>query len=149
MHWVTALLGKHLSSSCIKAQTVWTPKEKKMFILELSRHHEIYFYAPSYPIHKSIALCWDLHCAGRRPWNNHEVIFYRHIPVDWCRWRHAHDGKRNIAQLIIPYEHRISVGRNHFDMVRFHSRVDEIYETVVKYRCRCVGKLSECDSFTN
>jgi hypothetical protein len=57
-----------------------------------------------------------------------------------------HMVKKDAAQLFLPYENRIPIGKNHFDMVKFHSRVDSAYETDLFYKLinqsspfRCLG----------
>jgi len=53
--------------------------------------------------------------------------------------------QRFSAQLYLPSEHRIPVGKNHTDIVKFASQVDTTYQTVVNYMKDCI---SECDRST-
>lgn len=39
----------------------------------------------------------------------------------------------NSAQLFWPFEHRIPVSANHTDIVKFHSREDPTYCTLIRY----------------
>jgi len=50
--------------------------------------------------------------------------------------------KKNSAQLFWPSEHRVPVGRNHTDMVRFCSSEDATYRTVVTHMNECVNNLA-------
>jgi len=50
--------------------------------------------------------------------------------------------KKNSAQLFWPSEHRIPVGRNHTDMVKFCSSDDATYQTVVTQMTKCVNNLA-------
>jgi hypothetical protein len=54
--------------------------------------------------------------------------------------------KKNAALLFLPSEDRVPVGRNHSDIVKFPSRVDTTYQTVVTHLSRCVDKICKCDS---
>lgn len=47
--------------------------------------------------------------------------------------------ERFSAQLYLPSEHRIPVSKNHSDIVKFASRVDVTYQTVVKHMKECIG----------
>jgi hypothetical protein len=50
--------------------------------------------------------------------------------------------KKSSAQLFWPSEHRVPVGRNHTDMVKFSSSEDATYRTVVTNMTECVNKLA-------
>jgi len=50
--------------------------------------------------------------------------------------------RNNSAQLFWPSEHRIPVGRNHTDMVKFFSSEDATYRTVVTRMTECVSNLA-------
>jgi hypothetical protein len=50
--------------------------------------------------------------------------------------------KKNSAQLFWPSEHRVPVGRNHTDMVKFCSSEDATYQTVVTHMTECVSNLA-------
>jgi hypothetical protein len=54
--------------------------------------------------------------------------------------------RKNAALLFLHGEHRIPVGKNHSDMVRFPSRVDTTYQTVVNHLGNCVDKIGKYDS---
>ena len=43
------------------------------------------------------------------------------------------------AQLYLPSEQRIPVKKNHSDIVKFATRVDVTYQTVVKHLRECIG----------
>lgn len=47
--------------------------------------------------------------------------------------------KKFSAQLFLPREHRLSIERNHTDMVKFSSVVDTTYQAVVHHMEKCVG----------
>jgi hypothetical protein len=49
--------------------------------------------------------------------------------------------KNHSAQLFWPYEHRVPVGRNHTDMVRFSSSEDGTYQTIVTRMTECVNTI--------
>jgi len=50
--------------------------------------------------------------------------------------------KNSSAQLFWPSEHRVPVGRNHTDMVKFSSGEDATYRTVVTRMTECVNNLA-------
>jgi hypothetical protein len=54
--------------------------------------------------------------------------------------------KKVSAQLHIPGEHRLPVERNHTDLVKFPTRVDTTYQTVVYYMKQCLQELLQENS---
>ena len=50
--------------------------------------------------------------------------------------------KKVSAQLYMPGEHRIPVERNHTELVKFPTRVDSTYQTVVFYMKQCLEEIS-------
>jgi hypothetical protein len=49
--------------------------------------------------------------------------------------------KRNSAQLFWQFEHRIPVGKNHTNIVKFAASVDNTYQTVVTHMTKCVNDI--------
>ncbi|KAF8540115.1 hypothetical protein BDD12DRAFT_777518, partial [Trichophaea hybrida] len=78
------------------------------------------------------------------------VSFYETVKTPSVRklepGRFARDGeevemvKRFSAQLFIPPEKRIPVGKNHTDIVKFASRMDSTYQTVIRHLKDCIAQ---------
>jgi hypothetical protein len=49
--------------------------------------------------------------------------------------------KNNSALLFWPSEHRVPVGCNHTDMVKFSSSEDATYQTIVTRMTECVNTI--------
>jgi hypothetical protein len=50
--------------------------------------------------------------------------------------------KKVSAQLYIPGEYRLPVERNHTELVKFPTRGDSTYQSVVYYMRQCVEEIS-------
>lgn len=44
------------------------------------------------------------------------------------------------ARLFLPSEHRLPINKNHSEMVKFDSKVETIYQSVVYHMKACIGE---------
>jgi hypothetical protein len=51
--------------------------------------------------------------------------------------------KKDTALLFLPYEDQIPVGRAHTDLVKFSSKSDATYQTLVRHICQCRDNIGK------